>query len=467
MSHSRCPYFPETPSPEVKVRSAFDELRGLCGAVGTASWRDAFQRLNMPFSSATCEDLFQKADSNADGSVTFSEFQAFAEAYPTMLDCIYYRAKDFWAERTQREGIDAARRKLEDIREQELRARDGHRRSQEETDNVERALRAAEQELQDAEDQETQAQQTLVSAKGDVENQKQLLADSAGQVHQGREGERQLQAAMQEAQRNRDRLARAAEQQQLAVQKADERLKELEQMLQLQRQECERQRGALDRAATAVTETDCNIRDLESRGAEAREQVAMLMDQHRQQEAVLADLNGREAAAAQGARQAQQVYAQQRLRAGQASAVFEQAKQAEQAKLKAAEELGQSAAEQIGVVQSQEDDNAGFRERRRAIDEDERMMLEQEVRLREERDCLQRKEDKLRSDFTTFTRGSAQEPPSPPPYQGSTQRAYGGAPTAGAPQYNIPPMPQPYTAGRGPSPTYVSPGSRSHYNTTA
>eukprot|EP01065_Artemidia_motanka_P005881 TRINITY_DN12853_c0_g1_i1.p1 TRINITY_DN12853_c0_g1~~TRINITY_DN12853_c0_g1_i1.p1 ORF type:complete len:485 (+),score=223.41 TRINITY_DN12853_c0_g1_i1:73-1455(+) len=407
----RGPHFPECPTPEAKTRCIFDDLRGSNGCIGSVEWQSGFQKLNVPFSGATADDLFQKADTNHDGVVAFGEFQSFADGYPTLIDCMYYRAKDWWAERAQRDAIAAAQAAHQQMQDGEDRARAAHQQSQQQTDDAERGARAAEQELVEAEGQEGQAREALSAAHADSERQRRVLADAGQEVHRAREAERQVQAAMQGAQRAKERAERGAEQQQQAVSKAEERLSELERMVELQREEVARQRHGLDAAVRGVEEADGQVSDLSSRLADSSAAVTAAQDQHRAQEGVLQNLSQAEVQAAQGLRERQAVSEQHRTRLGQMHRTFEQAKLAEQQRQREAEESGLQAQQQLAAIAAQEADNAAFRERRLAIDEDEKMMLEQEVRLREERLCLEQKETKLRTDFYAFTRAPVTEPP--------------------------------------------------------
>ena len=116
-----------------------------------------FRRLNVGFSSATVQDLFEKADTNQDRVVSLGEFQRFGEMYPTMVDCVYYRAKDYWTEVAQKDAVEEAKRLLDELRSREAAARAAHAAAQQETDAADHKLQTQVQIVADAQSREVAA----------------------------------------------------------------------------------------------------------------------------------------------------------------------------------------------------------------------------------------------------------------------------------------------------------------------
>ena len=126
-------------------------------SIDLESFVSSFRRLNIGFTSATVNDLFEKADANSDRVISLPEFQRFGELYPTMLDCLYYRAKDHWTEVAQREAVEVAKRLLEELRAREAQARAAHAQAQADTDSADHKLQSQLQLVADAQAREAAA----------------------------------------------------------------------------------------------------------------------------------------------------------------------------------------------------------------------------------------------------------------------------------------------------------------------
>ena len=131
-------------------------------SLDTEAFSSGFRRLNVGFTSATVQDLFEKADSNQDRVVSLAEFQRFGEMYPTLIDCVYYRAKDFWTEIAQKEAIEEAKRLLDELRSREAAARAAYAQAQQETDAADHKLQTQLQIVADVQAREAQAKVCFV-----------------------------------------------------------------------------------------------------------------------------------------------------------------------------------------------------------------------------------------------------------------------------------------------------------------
>jgi hypothetical protein len=83
------------PSTLEKTRAVFSELDTMNkGYVLCAELRNALRRDGIEFTSNTVGELFDRADADHDGHITYPEWVKFAKRYPNLVDAIYYRELD-------------------------------------------------------------------------------------------------------------------------------------------------------------------------------------------------------------------------------------------------------------------------------------------------------------------------------------------------------------------------------------
>ena len=78
-----------------KLRSVFYDLdSGNKGYILYSDLRSAFIRNEIDFSYATIGELFNEADRNKDGHISYEEWVRFAINHPNIVDALFYRARD-------------------------------------------------------------------------------------------------------------------------------------------------------------------------------------------------------------------------------------------------------------------------------------------------------------------------------------------------------------------------------------
>jgi hypothetical protein len=88
------------PTMSEKLRNVFYELdSGAKGYILYSDLRSAFLRYDIEFSYATCGELFNLADTNRDGRVSYEEWVRFAIDHPNVVDALFYRSRDIAAGR--------------------------------------------------------------------------------------------------------------------------------------------------------------------------------------------------------------------------------------------------------------------------------------------------------------------------------------------------------------------------------
>eukprot|EP00754_Rhynchopus_humris_P017496 Rhum_TRINITY_DN14572_c1_g1::Rhum_TRINITY_DN14572_c1_g1_i1::g.97897::m.97897 len=424
-----------------KVRRLFDDfdIRKV-RSLDMETFVAGFRRLNVGFSSATVQDLFEKADTNQDRVVSLGEFQRFGEMYPTMVDCVYYRAKDYWTEVAQKDAVEEAKRLLDELRSREAAARAAHAAAQQETDAADHKLQTQVQIVADAQSREVAAKAALEAAHDDTERARAELRERMAELNRAKDRERQKQVELAEAQRAVEVAARRMQSQDAEVAKAEERLREIERLLAEQHREVDLQRQAAERCRGELATAQSREQDAVLAENEARRDVHVAADRAADAEAEVASRQERERAAAAALRDAANDVARQLAQRDADQRDLLAAKEREAQRKVDEVNAGQAVDSQERNVAQLEQENVDFNARRRQVDDEEKPLMEQEVRLREQRDSLESKEMKLRTDFQSFT-GRGARPASPKLAVAAAPAVVAPAATTAAATYTAAPAP--------------------------
>eukprot|EP01065_Artemidia_motanka_P001270 TRINITY_DN1058_c0_g1_i1.p1 TRINITY_DN1058_c0_g1~~TRINITY_DN1058_c0_g1_i1.p1 ORF type:complete len:833 (+),score=386.88 TRINITY_DN1058_c0_g1_i1:50-2500(+) len=145
------------------------------------------QAHRVKFSSQTVSHLFTRADTDSDGELTQSEFAAWGDAYPRVLECMYFRVTDRWAMERHGETVAAAVNEREAVRLAYERSVDGVGRARRNADNAEADLRAQMADLERAREEEAR-RRSLDEAEtqdGVTATQGAMIAEALDQVSAG------------------------------------------------------------------------------------------------------------------------------------------------------------------------------------------------------------------------------------------------------------------------------------------
>eukprot|EP00754_Rhynchopus_humris_P019955 Rhum_TRINITY_DN14671_c0_g1::Rhum_TRINITY_DN14671_c0_g1_i2::g.106676::m.106676 len=394
---------PDNATHDEKVRAVFEEFDvNTNKVVETEEFLRAYKVLNFDLPAATVLDLFQKADTNRDGVISFEEWQRFCEMYPTMLDSLYFRARDHWEDFRQKQEIRAARDELEAKKQGEKQAGLVHSEAQHATNCQEKRLVASEQALSEIVEGEREAKNRLLEGQRDTEAALRERAQRAQDLDLAKERERQRTLAHNETQRDTDAAEQTLawqEQEQAASQEKERQSAQL--MLEAQREteRCKRaeQEAASDLTAARDREQHANLALLEE-----KRQTELAEDRMRQAEMELQQRVAR--------------FRDLELRSGEAAATTQRettrrdeedrqlhlSREAEQAAHVHHLEAQRAVEDQDKKVLAEEAEKQAFLQRRKQVEDQEKPLLEQEVRLREQRESLEECEAKLRTDATLF-----------------------------------------------------------------
>lgn len=454
-----------------KVRSVYDDLDPRrTGAVTVDDWCAHFDRLRIEVD-GKARDLFKKADRNNDDVVSFQEFDAFSHLYPTLLDSLFYRNRDFWLDKRQKDGIEAAQKRLDQLREREVEARANANEASRSSEIQEGKLRTQKEEVERAQEKERQAQSQLEGAQEATGHSRKAVSDRSADLDATREAERKIQAAQAEATAAQQQAVARKRIQEETTAKAQQRLDDIKQLLADQQAE-------VDRSRKLEAEHEATLKDAEQRVATEQVELERQQGETRACSERLSDAEKELARAQEHERetgvvqlQARDETARQMVKRDTEERELTACREREEGRRRQEAEAARQVEMQAKVLQGLETENTEHNQKRQKTEEEERELLSSEVSIRAQRDALEEQENNLRSRHTTFhtTTGRAEQPPPrasparvlptlppgfpPPPGSvlidsrivGSPQRLV-SATIPPAPVYVPPPMPIPVTA---------------------
>jgi len=77
-----------------KIRSVFNDLATGKTYISFVDLRASFVRYNIDFTFNTIGELFNRADTNRDGHITYEEWVRFSIDFPNVIDALYFKARD-------------------------------------------------------------------------------------------------------------------------------------------------------------------------------------------------------------------------------------------------------------------------------------------------------------------------------------------------------------------------------------
>ncbi|KAJ9465182.1 calmodulin-like protein containing EF hand domain [Diplonema papillatum] len=388
---------------EEKVSMVFDEMdTRKIRSLDIGEFQAFLTNLQFEFSVNTMADLFSRADANRDGTVSYPEFQRFSERYPTLLDAMHYRAREYWQDVHQREAIDAARRLLDSLRAREIDARAATAQAIAESAAQEGRLAAQMQAVAEAEAKEREALAILDAARQETERARAEVAARCAEEAAARDVERAKQLAHVEVVREVEAAEARLRGQEAEQIHAEERMRDIERMLMEQQREVEAQRNLCARARADLNAMQGLEQQAAMVSAEANRDVQMASERLSLAKSDLARAQDRErdcTAAHLGAREACAHQKVQREREEQELLICRE----REAARKAVEAESVRAVEaQEAMCRSLEHENLEHAAQRAKVQTEEAPLIDQEVRLREQRDALEMREAVLRDEAGAF-----------------------------------------------------------------
>eukprot|EP01060_Flectonema_neradi_P039909 TRINITY_DN8950_c1_g5_i1.p1 TRINITY_DN8950_c1_g5~~TRINITY_DN8950_c1_g5_i1.p1 ORF type:complete len:439 (+),score=101.41 TRINITY_DN8950_c1_g5_i1:58-1374(+) len=414
-----------------------DKLTMVYGELDTRKTRsvslDAFTQVLSKFqiglSGATTQDLFFKADANGDGVLSLSEFQRFAEGYPTLLDVIYYRAKDYYANEKMLEELEIAGQKASELRSREAALLRASEQAANEVGAQEHALQLADSTIQDCENREQLAKSNLDREQSVSETCRQDLTQRGVDLANSRENLRGCQSQLNEAARDTEQQTQRLQQAENAAANAEQKLREIERLLQEQQQAVEEARAntlrnhdELQQCRVREEATKATVQDAE-RGLDAAGEAAV------NSEKTLGDQLEREKEASNILREVTAQTAKAVSDRDHEHRTLQACKDKHAASMIDHENGVRNVENQERQIENLKIENDAQAQRRQRVMEEENPLVEQEIRLKEQRDCLESKELELRTRFTSYS--NARQSPVPT----NRRSASPELPTSGSPYH--------------------------------
>ena len=343
-------------------------------------------------------ELFHKADSNNDEKIDFGEFQRFAELYPTILDSLFYRWKDQVAEDKLSASIVAAGKAVDASHEKLRTSNDVLNSASNEVINNEANLEAAIGTLEGTQTSETEAKAVLEQAQEETSQVRQSVSSKVQEAAHGREDIRKAEVSHALATRDLDAAVQSLQQQQDERNRTLQRIEELQNLLSSQELEVATRENGVSTSEEKkhISQADldaCNERSrlIANELTVAEGELARVQDIQR--EKGVAHLQSKDAVA--------------RAAVKKEGAVRDllAAKDNESAKkiiVSNTEREVMSSEEFAANLRQECDEHIA---KRRSAEEEERPLLGEEVRLRFQRETLEKEEANLRSSHRTFHSG--------------------------------------------------------------
>lgn len=394
----------ESPAPahSDKVRTVYDDLdQSRSRKVTLEDWQKNFTDLRLAepegmLTAGTVEDLFnEKADKNKDTVVTFQEFSRFAESYPKLLDSLYYRGRAIVHERERKSNIKRAKEDADLLQQKVDEATD--LLNQQERAALEHGgkVKDSEANIQRAEDDAANTKKDADRAQQELADERKLRGDKNAAKDRAKEELRGKDGDLRAQQRNVSAAEKKKEQKQAEIARQAAEIEKLEKLLADKKEEKNKQEGELADADRKVSEEQAAAADIER----AKDDLQTKLDAA---SAELSDADKalqeklKEEEAAKRAHREQQQKLQQAQAAHDRELKEEQAQKAKQdSKQRMLARAEDSLNEHNKVVAELEDNDRTKDEERGQQQQKENSIVESEIRLREQRDAVEQREQEL------------------------------------------------------------------------
>ncbi|KAJ9472154.1 calmodulin-like protein containing EF hand domain [Diplonema papillatum] len=400
---------PDAPSLTVtqKVEALFREIDvNNDGCIDLNELSRCFKTLGIHFASSVVENMYLDALPNEAHALRVEDLTQFAKTYPTLIDCMYYRTRDFWEAFRLEQELESSKEVLKLKQEQ-------HNACLEANAGVRQQVADGKRKLEQSENHIRHQEESAAAAEANVHHQTVQLQQLA----------REMQDHTTDAQLKKEKAEKAkkglntviqealAADHELAVQKQElkrqqQKEQQLAEALESCRREIDRQNKFINAGAQELKKTKQRVAKAEQGIAEAARLVDEALslaqkteDAHQRLAASLEDAKAafaREQASIRSLNQ-QKIELEQQLHAVSCR------------EAKTHREAEQSAAavhDHRDVLQRLSEDHQLYTEKRKEMEAAEQPLLDQEVALKEQRDSIARRESQLRADATGFFKSS-------------------------------------------------------------
>ena len=383
-----------------KVKLLFDEIDvRKSGSAYIADFTSFLKTLAIETSGSHC-DFFQKADPSS--LVSFPEFQRFSERYPTLLEAIFSRCREFWIETRQREDIHSATAIFETLSQREGDVQLQAIQATADTNFYEQRVQEAiaEKDFKEAEEREATAR--VQAAQQESVRCTNEISIRAADVAKSTEKCKAAEVDHFEASRGVEQTETNLRAQDFETQRSEEKVRELEQLLQDAHVELEQKRHLSNIRRSELTESQTREQFCMSNRLESDRLSTHCIEQLNTAQNSLARAQEleREMEALQQVSKSNTLRSMANVDASDSELAL--AREREARKRVEIAESQHAVGEQVGVIQTLKislEDSAANRKR---MEYEEQPLIDQEIRLRAQRDCLESQEMQLRTQHSDF-----------------------------------------------------------------
>eukprot|EP01060_Flectonema_neradi_P024627 TRINITY_DN33543_c0_g1_i1.p1 TRINITY_DN33543_c0_g1~~TRINITY_DN33543_c0_g1_i1.p1 ORF type:complete len:569 (+),score=118.95 TRINITY_DN33543_c0_g1_i1:50-1756(+) len=386
-----------------KVRIVFNAMLGEASSTADdEAFRNLFAMVRIKLDPAVITSLFNQADANQDDLISYPEWQRFSETYPTMIDSLHSRLRDFWKSKEFEHALEDMRKRMADLEESHLRIQHGVSEAEKATQAARDRVAQQQGRVDEAKAKERDAKAILDASKQETERARGTVGQRAGEVAHSQDLQKKQMDAVQTA------TARLNEQQQNVSQlqqetlQAERRVEELRRMLEEAENALANQR---EREEAGCVEQDNRQRSLEdANGAheEALTTTQLAMDKLSVSEQALATAQTREEECGVAHLQSRDEVNRELLRLEEEEQELRVVVDSEVKHHDYAADSAHNLQQREAELKALTDEINNHEVKRDADEENELPMLEQEIRLRQQRLNLEQEEAKLRNEHKSF-----------------------------------------------------------------
>jgi len=425
----------ESPAPahSDKVRMVYDDLdQSRSRKVTLEDWQRTFSELRLSepegmLTPGTVEDLFsEKADKNKDAIVTFQEFARFAESYPKLLDSLYYRGRAIVHERDRKNNIKRSKEEADALQQRVDEATDALNQQERATLEQGGKVKDAEAAIQRAEDDAALTKKDADRAQQELADERKVRADKSAAKDRAKEDLRQKDGELRAQQRNVTAAEKKRDQKKAEIDRTESEIERLEKLLAAAKEEKAKQEGELANADAKVEEEKAAAGEIERAKDDLQAKLDVASTELSDADKALQDKLKEEEAAKRAHREQQQKLQQAQAQHDRELKEEQAQKQKQDARQRALQRAEDSLKEHNKVVEELEENDRTKDEERRQQQAKENSIVESEIRLREQRDAVEQREQELSlaaNEFAAET-GRVRSPGQPLRPSASPQRLY-------------------------------------------
>ena len=402
--------FPVDANADTKVRLVFEELDiNNDRVIEPEGFRRVLKALNVAFSPATVEDLYERMDTNKNRAVSYSEYMNFAGHYPVLIDALYTRMREA-VERARKEvKLESQREELEALNRKERAASAQYQQANNELRQHLRTVETLEAEIESRKNDARDLIAMTFEAEKHYDYAKADFSTKEKEFHAARERERSANKPLVETHKFVDVCVKKVNVLEMQLAQSRDKERQLEAMLNSAKKESQ---GLLDNLGDASDEL-ARVKEHEKMVQlavqEAQNDTKQCAEAMREVEAAV-----QQALARVNQSRANESAAQLAVKNAQASHQAEERNilpyRERETQMKSLHQGAIAAMEDAeNQMRKLEQDLADFSMQRAQVEEDEHPLLEHEVRLREQRYNLDDRDDTHFDETSRFYAASGRQ----------------------------------------------------------